>query len=301
MPKVTILKGFPASGKSTFAKKQVQNGKGRVKRINKDDLRAMLDNSVYSWDAEKFVLKLRDQIILHALFGGYDVIVDDTNLHPKHEHHIRSLVGSSVVVEVIFFDVDIEECIKRDAQRSGTAHVGEKVIRKMAKDWERWKDIDCSVAEPDQDGVVRYVANNELPRAIIVDIDGTLAKNNGHRGFFEWDKVGDDDIIESVAELVRHYYYDLGYSVLLFSGRDSVCRQDTIAWLEMHNVPFDKLCMRAQGDGRGDDIVKSEMFDEYAADHYNVRFVVDDRFSVHKMWVSRGIHVFNVNQHLEYF
>jgi len=42
---VTILKGLPGSGKTTWAKEQIAKSPGNYKRINKDDLREMLDNS----------------------------------------------------------------------------------------------------------------------------------------------------------------------------------------------------------------------------------------------------------------
>lgn len=38
-----MLKGLPASGKSTYAKELVLKSPGKYKRINKDDLRAMVD------------------------------------------------------------------------------------------------------------------------------------------------------------------------------------------------------------------------------------------------------------------
>lgn len=40
--RVIILKGLPGSGKSTWAKEQLEKYPGRYKRICKDDLRAML-------------------------------------------------------------------------------------------------------------------------------------------------------------------------------------------------------------------------------------------------------------------
>ena len=44
--KVIYLKGLPASGKSTWAKQYVQEYGGVFKRVNKDDLRAMIDCGV---------------------------------------------------------------------------------------------------------------------------------------------------------------------------------------------------------------------------------------------------------------
>ncbi len=89
MKKVIILKGLPASGKSTWAKQRLAAEPGAYKRINKDELRAMLDDSHWSKGNERFVLRLRDHLIVAALEDGKHVIVDDTNLHPKHEQQIR--------------------------------------------------------------------------------------------------------------------------------------------------------------------------------------------------------------------
>lgn len=51
MQKVIVLKGLPASGKSTWAKNLVLKD-STYKRINKDDLRAMLDASKFSKENE---------------------------------------------------------------------------------------------------------------------------------------------------------------------------------------------------------------------------------------------------------
>ncbi len=92
MATVTICKGLPASGKSTWAKEQVAKRPGEVKRVNKDDLRAMLDGGHWTKNNEKFVENLRDHIILSAIRDGKQVIIDDTNLHPRQEAAIRALI-----------------------------------------------------------------------------------------------------------------------------------------------------------------------------------------------------------------
>ena len=55
MKKILILRGLPASGKSTFARNLLTENPHAWKRLNKDELRAMLDNSVHSVPNEKFV------------------------------------------------------------------------------------------------------------------------------------------------------------------------------------------------------------------------------------------------------
>lgn len=120
-----------------------------------------------------------------------------------------------------------------------------------------------------------------LPKAIIVDIDGTLAKMNG-RGPFDWHRVGEDKINEPVQLLVGlvSYYCE----IIIFSGRDSCCREQTIEWLKYHKIPCDNLFMRPGGNYEKDSIIKRKLYDEHVAGKYEIQFVVDDRNQVVDMW-----------------
>lgn len=143
MSKILILRGLPASGKSTFAKKLQAKDPGKWKRINKDDLRAMMDDGFWSKENEEFVLECRDFLVTTALLNNFDVIVDDTNFSPKHEASLRNMVDlmngtgnikmspeMHIEMEIKdFTDVSPEICIERDSKR--TNPVGEKVIMDM--------------------------------------------------------------------------------------------------------------------------------------------------------------------------
>ena len=98
MKKVIIMRGLPGSGKSTYAKQLVAEAANIYKRINRDDLRAMLDNGHWTKGNEKFVKQVRDLLIVKALEEGKHAIVDDTNLSPTTEAHIRQLVTAFVEV-----------------------------------------------------------------------------------------------------------------------------------------------------------------------------------------------------------
>jgi len=129
---VYLLKGLPASGKSTWAKRLVKEYPGRHKRVSKDSLRSMLDSNHWSKHNEKFILNLRDHIIMAGLKDGKNVIVDDTNLEPRHEERIRKLLAGRTDVKIQikdFTDVPVETCIKRDLVRPNS--VGSKVIMQM--------------------------------------------------------------------------------------------------------------------------------------------------------------------------
>ena len=129
MNKVLILKGLIASGKTTKAKELV---KKKWVRVNKDDLRAMLNSGIYSRNNEKFICAIRNAIIDLALIYKKDIVVDDTNFEQKHFNSICKIADiNGAELEVDFIKTSLEECIKRDKMRENS--VGEKVIRTMAE------------------------------------------------------------------------------------------------------------------------------------------------------------------------
>lgn len=273
MKTVWIYKGLPASGKSTAAKKVLDKNPGKYKRVNKDDLRLMLDSSQWSKHNEKFILKIRDNIILEALRNGQHVIIDDTNLHPKHEERISELVKQfnaendrKAQVKIKFFDTSVEECIRRDLKRPNS--VGSKVIKTM---YERF------VEKPNH----KIPQDTSLPPAIIVDVDGTLA-DKGNRSPFQWDKVKEDTVKAEIREIVNRYKSDT--RVIIFTGRDGVCESDTRSWLSENKIHFDELHIRPKGNMEKDSIIKRRMFEEHIRNRYFIRFVLDDRNQVVDMW-----------------
>lgn len=272
MKRIILTKGLPASGKTTYAKKLLKEGAGAYKRVNKDDLRAMLDDGKWSGSNERFVLAVRDMIIREALKSGKHVIVDDTNLNPIHETHIQEMFKAEAMVEIAdFTDVPVEECIERDRKRT-VGHVGEKVIKDMYKKY----------LKPDN----KVPVDHALPPAIICDIDGTLAIMDG-RSPFEWLRVKEDKVNRVIKDLLARF--DEVTTIIMVSGRDSVCRELTTQWLEENGIRFNALYMREQYDARKDSIVKREIFDNHIRGKFNVKFVLDDRNQVVEMWRDLGL------------
>lgn len=283
MLKVILTKGLPASGKSTWAREMLAQHPNQYKRVNKDDLRAMLDNGAFDGKkTENFVLAVRNQIILAALADGKHVIVDDTNLDPKHEAHIRALVQDQAEVEIKdFTHVSLEECIARDQKRPN--YVGEKVIRGMYKKY---------IAREEAPKLIPYDAFK--PNCFIFDIDGTLALKK-NRGPFEWDKVGQDDLNSPVARLYKMILEsDLVVEFFIVSGRDEICRAETEAWLTSNGIIYHALYMRPQSDTRQDAIIKEEIYRKYIEGKYNVLAVFDDRNQTVRKWRELGLSCFQV-------
>ena len=285
--KVIVCKGLPASGKTTFAIEWVKKDPTKRVRVNKDDLRAMLHGGHYSKGNEKQVVRLETEIIQDALEDGKSVVVDNTHLATnkdgtnKHFERIKSIAEHcqfGVNVELKEFNAEPEECIKRDLKRVNS--VGSDVIWRMY--WDH-------IVGPIQ---IKERASN-IPDCIIVDIDGTLAQMKG-RHPFQWDKVGEDLIRTHIKRVVDAYHH-LGYTIILMSGRDAVCKQETIDWLDFNCISYDKLFMRPEGNCEKDTVIKERLYKENIEGNYNVLLVVDDRPSVIRMWVKLGLPVVSAN------
>lgn len=275
MKKVHIFKGLPASGKSTAAKKMLDENPGKYKRINKDDLRAMLDNSRHSSANEKFVLKIRDLMLLQALEAGKHVIIDDTNINPKHLNRIKELVKGIAEIEIHdFMHVDVETCIQRDLKRTNS--VGERVIRRMWKEYLQFEGT-------------KIHQNPELPHAILCDLDGTLALLNGRSPYDA--STADQDLLNvPIAQIVRNAATD-GLKIIFLTGREDQYQTPTISFIQTHfGKDFEYLLfMRESEDRRKDAIVKQEIFEAKILPNFYIDFVLDDRNQVVDMWRGLGL------------
>lgn len=133
-----------------------------------------------------------------------------------------------------------------------------------------------------------------LPRAIICDLDGTLAIK-GDRSIFDWKNVEKDSLNYPVA-LVVEAMIAKDRKIIFMSGRDEVCREETKKWLRFYQFPTEYLFMRPEGDTRKDFIVKEELFEKYVRDKFYIDFVLDDRDQVVELWRKKlSLPCFQVN------
>ena len=148
-------------------------------------------------------------------------------------------------------------------------------------------------------------------KSIIFDLDGTLANMEhrrkfitGEMGFKSWKQFNSpaqcakDTPIESTVNLAR-MYKDAGYRILIFTGRDGIAELVTRQWLKDHNVPFDRLVMRPQGNHRPDTEMKTKWLNEEFGNESwktEVKAVFEDRDKVVKMYREMGIQCYQVSE-----
>lgn len=288
-PTLTLTRGIPGSGKTTWAKQQ------DAVRANRDDLRMAMFGRYFglSFQQEELITKAQREIARVALLAGRNVVVDDMNLRPKYIRPWNEFAiehGATFLLQE--FPVDVDTCILRDYHRK-ERQVGEEVIRDIARKYLPkgqflpYTPIDVTTESVD---VVERVEG--LLEVLLVDIDGTMTTGPYNRGPYEFAKVGQDLPRWPIVNLVGRYLEN-GGRVIFMSGRENSCRDETRMWLFRH-LPEDThlqwgLFMRKTGDGRADSIVKRELFDAHVRGVFNVDLVLDDRDSVVKMWRSLGL------------
>jgi predicted kinase len=268
--------------------------------VCRDDFRSTLYNASHSklsHTAEKLITEMEADVVERALRQGHNVIEHSMNLRNSYVRawmELAARVGAEFEIKD-FTDVDVDTCLERDSGREHS--VGSKVILDLYQRFIYKKPYPLPVPEVKYRYQPYVNAHRDTwrGRTIIVDIDGTVAMNDGHRGWYEYDKVADDKYHEDITDLVHILMAngDVGYLVFL-SGRSEDCRDETTAWLDKEFWAEDyELYMRASGDHRDDAIVKYELFDKHLRDR-NIWLVLDDRDRVVKMWRDLGVRCLQV-------
>jgi len=276
--KIIFLKWLPASGKSSFAKEYVSNPKNNCNRVNKDDIRAMLNIWVWSKANEHQVLAIRDYIIIESLKNKKDIIVDDTNFALVHLERMKELAKEYwAIVEEKYFDTDVYTCIERDSLRPNKV----------------WKEV---ILDMYNKYIKKEKVYNEEWTVVIFDIDWTLARMDW-RSPYEWEKVDTDKPVKQVVDVLNslsRQYYD----IYIVSWRDEICREKTENWLKENSIDYCTLFMRKEGDKRDDTIVKKEILGFIWKE--NVFAVFDDRPKVVRFWRAEWLFVFDVWDWLDF-
>ena len=135
-------------------------------------------------------------------------------------------------------------------------------------------------------------------KTVIFDLDGTIADVKKRRLSLQgesrdWDAfhagIKDDPPNTPVVELYRVLWDSARYEIIIVTGRMEQYRLSTGEWLTRHEIPFQTLKMRADGDFRADHIIKEEMLLQLLGEGKEPVFVVDDRQQVVDMCRRHGI------------
>ena len=282
---ILILIGAPGSGKSAFARYFLRTEENWM-RLCRDDFRAMqftTDNM--SNHEERLIAEMTDAAIEKLLLKRCNVLIDATHCRKEYLNHYIERFNHLADISFKVFDVDYstlaERCDKR-FQNTGK-FIPRSVLKKFVKELEVLKkEFDFS-PRPKVDIYKSATAQDvSLPKAVICDLDGTLALIR-NRNPYDATHCDEDELNVPVANLLRSFY-DNGYKILLLSGRTERFHSPTVRFLEKHSVSYHQLWMRKDNDSRKDATMKREIFDTEIAGKYFIELILDDRNQVVDMW-----------------
>lgn len=323
---IILMAGIPSSGKTTRAKMFAKEWNAII--LSRDEIRAEFDSSrkgkfIGSLHFEEKITQIFNKRLCKYLSMGENIVIDNTNLRVKYIKEILAYVNHFGRIKETFiffspFTDDLNKCIELNKQRDPLEQVPEEAIHRFYEIYKSNKaeinKISTLLTIEDFDSI-----NIQKPKYIpiysnfdvepytekggevvyICDIDGTLAEHN--RDPYDYAKCKTDSVIYPMWQLLKLIDNE-GITIILMSGRPEKdengfdVRKATEEWLEEHNISYDHLFMRKEGDKRNDAIVKYELFNENIRNmHHEVLGVFDDRLRVINMWEELGVPVFNVN------
>lgn len=303
--KIILTRGIQGSGKSTWARKWVEEDPINRVRINNDDIRNML-GKYWVIEREPLVSEIKQSIVTEAMNRGYDIVVDNMNLNPKEVKFWETVVefnntypdGYKYEIEFKDFFISLEECIRRDAMRPNP--IGEKVIRDT---WKRYKHfIQTSEVEKYVNNLIKE--DESKPYCLVVDMDSTLCFNTTKRPWYGEgaaegmiNDVPNMGVLRLVEQWVKPGPAAYSHNLIIATGRDTSQEEVTKQWLAKYNIYPQEFYFRKQGDYRKGVEVKKEQI-EKILEKYNVVAIIDDCEPIVQMYRDMGLTVLQPNKGL---
>lgn len=303
MLKICLTKGCPASGKSTWAKKEISKDPLNYVRINNDDIREMVNGSVFSPDYEKIITETRNWMIKEALKRDKNIIIDNVNANKRHFETVCKIaesMGKDIQVYEKMFYVELDELLTRDATRTGSAQVGAEVVKKFWKDLGgkqfKFYHIKNEIFTKRTSASERFVdpmeQDESLLKCAVFDLDGTMADIR-HRNPYDASNCDKDSPNQHVVDLCKLLHAN-DYKIFFFSGREDEHRVMTEVWLNIHFGYSYELFMRETGNKEDDRLLKERLFSAHVKNKFNCKLWVDDRLRVCKFIHEAGLPLFRV-------
>lgn len=139
-----------------------------------------------------------------------------------------------------------------------------------------------------------------MNKALIIDIDGTLANTDHRQHFLEGEKknwkafndaCADDTPNKWCVDLIQAMIAVHGVHPIFMTGRTMEYYDTTVHWIGRH-IPTLKdltLLMREDRNFEKDTVLKKRLYETNVKPEFDVLFVLEDRKQVTDMWRELGL------------
>jgi predicted kinase len=252
-------------------------------RISKDDLRDLMRRGL-PWDSkqEHIAIEAEKLLINLAYENNKNIIIDDTNLNPKHTLRYKELAELfEYEFRIIETDISVEKRLHKDI--SSTKKIGRDNIYNMAYE---------------------YGLTSQETEFVVYDLDGTLADNSKrinlafagltfNRSIYDDPRlVAKDDVRISVRDNLFNDF-DTGYEIIIISERRENLREVTEKWLAENCIYWNRLILRPDDDPSTEQIFKKNAVLRLTDPRFLLRFVDDSRYVIEEL-DKIGIRTFEV-------
>lgn len=136
IPTLYILCGVPGCGKTTWAREfAYQHFEEDIRYVSRDEIRfSMLKKGEDYFSHEKEVYKQFVGTITQTLVDGFDVIADATHLNVFSRRKLTQAIDryyTDYEIVYVVFNIALDVCLERNAQREGRARVPGQILRNM--------------------------------------------------------------------------------------------------------------------------------------------------------------------------
>lgn len=152
MSTITILRGLPGSGKSTWARKHVD---ANTVIVSLDGLREMMAGGRQAWhdtmnpQLNRLLARQTHTIISDLLAKGVNVISDSQHVNPRFcVDEARIAARHKAHIETVTFNAPLDELLERNKTRDESDRVPEEYLRTQYETWHenlghdsRWVNI----------------------------------------------------------------------------------------------------------------------------------------------------------------
>lgn len=272
-PYIFLMVGESGTGKSSTAKKIVDESQGKTVRVNRDTLRTLVHNNSSHKNMEKLIKKMEEELVKVALSSGKNIIVDNTHLTEESITRWTNLaIENKCNITIYRMNTPYLTAVIRNDCRVGDENLGKAVIDNQ------------------------FLKTGRLPikriPSIIFDIDGTVANSWGVRNVYDETRVLFDKPFQNIVNIVKQHQSE-GKQIIAVSGRSTKASKGTELWLSSLDVNPDFMFMREFWDKRHDVEVKKDILDKILnlLPKEYIRSVLDDRPKVVRMWIENGLPV----------